>query len=38
MGNFDVVVVGAGTGGSYASYLLAKAGLNVALVENEEKR
>lgn len=37
MGNFDVVVVGAGTGGSYASYLLAKAGLNVALVEMKKR-
>ncbi len=30
---FDVVVVGAGPGGSTAAYLLAKAGLDVALVE-----
>ncbi|WP_367834261.1 NAD(P)/FAD-dependent oxidoreductase [Vulcanisaeta sp. JCM 16159] len=37
MGNFDVIVVGAGTAGSYASYLLAKAGLNVALIEMKGK-
>ncbi len=38
MVNFDVVVVGAGTAGSYASYLLAKAGgLNVALIEMKRR-
>ncbi|MCG2869295.1 MAG: NAD(P)/FAD-dependent oxidoreductase [Vulcanisaeta sp.] len=37
MGNFDVVIVGAGTGGSYASYLLAKAGFNVALIEMKRR-
>ncbi|MCC6019829.1 MAG: NAD(P)/FAD-dependent oxidoreductase [Thermoproteaceae archaeon] len=30
---FDVVVAGAGTAGAYASYLLARAGLRVALLE-----
>ncbi|ADN50221.1 digeranylgeranylglycerophospholipid reductase [Vulcanisaeta distributa] len=37
MVNFDVIVVGAGTAGSYASYLLAKAGLNVALIEMKRR-
>ncbi len=37
MVNFDVVVVGAGTAGSYASYLLAKAGLDVALIEMKRR-
>lgn len=30
---FDVAIVGAGTAGTYAAYLLAKAGLNVCLIE-----
>ena len=33
--NFDVVVAGAGTAGSYISYLLAKAGFRVALLESK---
>ena len=37
MSNFDVIVVGAGTAGSYASYLLAKTGLNVALIEMKRR-
>ncbi len=37
MENFDVIVVGAGTGGSYASYILAKAGFNVALIEMKSR-
>ncbi len=37
MENFDVIVVGAGTGGSYASYILAKAGFNVALMEMKSR-
>ena len=32
---FDVVVVGAGTAGAYAAYLLARAGLRVALLESK---
>jgi len=32
---FDVVVAGAGTAGAYASYLLAKAGFKVALLESK---
>lgn len=32
---YDVVVAGAGTAGAYASYLLAKAGLKVALLESK---
>lgn len=34
---FDVIVVGAGTAGSYASYLLSKRGLKVALLERKSK-
>mgnify|MGYP000103034070 CR=1 FL=1 len=36
-GRFDVIVVGAGTAGSYAAYLLAKSGLKVALIERKPK-
>ncbi|MEM3615737.1 MAG: NAD(P)/FAD-dependent oxidoreductase [Candidatus Methanomethylicia archaeon] len=35
MARYDVVVVGAGIAGCYASYLLAKGGLNVALLERK---
>lgn len=34
---FDVIVVGAGTAGSYAAYLLTKNGLKVALIERKVK-
>ena len=33
--SYDVVVVGAGTAGSYAAYLLSKMGLSVALIEKK---
>ncbi|WP_291767311.1 digeranylgeranylglycerophospholipid reductase [Caldivirga sp. UBA161] len=33
---YDVLIVGAGTAGSYAAYLMAKQGLNVALVERKK--
>lgn len=33
---YDVIVAGAGPSGSYCSYLLARAGLNVLLVEKEK--
>lgn len=35
MGAYDVIVVGAGTAGCYASYLLGKGGLKVALLERK---
>ena len=35
--NFDVIVVGAGTGGTTAARFAAKSGLNVCLIDRKEK-
>ncbi|MHA1145811.1 MAG: geranylgeranyl reductase family protein [Candidatus Helarchaeota archaeon] len=37
MKKFDVIIVGSGTGGSIAAETIAKAGLNVALIDQKEK-
>ena len=35
---FDVIVVGAGTGGSTASRFAAESGLNVCLIDSKDKK
>ena len=37
MDKYDVIIVGAGTGGTYAAKTIAEAGLNVCMVERKER-